>query len=68
MFEVAHLFPPMFGNSYTSCVNKTEGSKNGEKHEHKANSIKTLILSPSFSFHVKTDTNFTVHRAFFTTP
>lgn len=59
----------MFHNSYASHVNKTEGSKNdGEKHEHKANSIKAPILYPSLPFHVKTDTNFIVHRAFFTTP
>lgn len=59
----------MFRNSYTSHVNKIEGSKNDdEKQEHKANSIKTLILSPSRLFHVKTDTDFIVQRAFFTTP
>lgn len=59
----------MFHNSYTSHVNKTEGSKNGgEKHEHKANSINNLILSPSLPFHVKTDTDFIVHNAFFTIP
>lgn len=54
----------MFCNSYTSHVNKTEGSKNyDEKQEHKANNIKTLILSPSRPFHVKTDTHFIVQRA-----
>lgn len=69
MFEAAHLFPPMFCNSYTSHVNKTKGSKNDdEKQEHKANNIKTLILSPSRPFHVKTDTHFIVQRAFFPTP